>query len=445
MAEQVPSRDDSSIDVVQQFAEALGPFDPPADYVFEPELRNPTPRQIPDEIYAGPYYRTRRNTYVCVIFIAAFFLLCGRFPIVGVWGLYFLPLAYIDWIALGMAAIASCQWFYLRLVKGPLKYIEEGIPIVGRIAAPPLLKVTQLHNGVPTVYGYSVFVEYRDPTTKEQKQLSTTHTISAHQVSRKRLTYTLGEYVTLVYLRSNPEKSLRLYGLLGLRSDLGIVNAEREETSLIKKLGFITAFFALFFGLAWDGYAFGKYGPLELTLRQHLPVFIFGAIALGGIFFGVISWDFKKSRSRLEERNREAAKTGGAVQIPYRKKYGLFGLGLLPSVLFFLGAVLLCGGTVLCWAFSLNAMCDSTAAHLRPVKILNMVSVTHGGVFREYKIEYAFADDPIGEKNEMMSTPWHMLSLIGRGEGNAHVRGGYFGWPWVETITPKQPNALGGR
>ncbi len=114
---------------------ALGPFDPPADYAFEPELRGDVPRPIPNELREGRYGRGQRRLVVGLIAATVVCLAASVVPIVQFWGQFLLPLAYISWIGAAFALAALVAWLRQRFAKGPYLYVESGTPLVARVCA----------------------------------------------------------------------------------------------------------------------------------------------------------------------------------------------------------------------------------------------------------------------------------------------------------------------
>ena len=95
-----------------------------------------------------------------------------------------------------------------------------------------------------------------------------------------------------------------------------------------------------------------------------------------------------------------------------------------------------------CW--SANALFDKSGAKSTPIVVTNMVQVTHNFIFREYKMEYHFANEQA--KQTLNTTPQH-LSQFKIPFGIAQIRAGWLGWRWVETIEPinaAQPGAANG-
>src|SRR5690349_11464431 len=83
----------------------LGPFAPPDDYVFEPELQSEPPREIPASTRDGRYETKHRQVSRVGLTIGVLAILLGELPFVKVLGLYFLPLAYLSWIGLGVLVL----------------------------------------------------------------------------------------------------------------------------------------------------------------------------------------------------------------------------------------------------------------------------------------------------------------------------------------------------
>jgi hypothetical protein len=365
----------------------------------------------------------------------------GQLPILKVWGLYVLPLAYLSWIGVGLLVLGAVGWISGKVRRGPIQYVEEGIPLVARIRD-LVLQPTMVVNGQPTTYAFKSAIEYRDPDTGALVTgQAESRGLSSSAKDKYRTSYRVGDYVTAVYLKSNPAKTLRLYGFLELRPDLGLLRAEgAQPPSLLKTVLGVTAVFALFGVLFGNVYALSKYQPLDLTFNQAaVPVGV-GGVVLGG---GLVAWLASRqarARRELAARNAKAVAAGEAVELETRKR-GLFGsYGWLMTVVIGFGAVMLGGIIVLCWCFTANALLDTSKPEFRPVEIVEFWSTTHSFLFREYEIEYRFPGERKTEK--LLSTPAHMRQFRSR-EGMAEVHAGRFGWTWVKTLVPLQASGSG--
>jgi hypothetical protein len=262
--------------------------------------------------------------------------------------------------------------------------------------------------------------------------------------SRNSLTtsFRVGDYVTAIYLPKNLAKSLRLYGFLDLRPDIGLIAAEhKEQTRPVQLLLAVIFGFGFFGALFWNVYAFGRYAPLEWNFAQLAIPFAAGAILLGGGLLTFLAVTQARNRRRIAERNEAALAAGKPFEMEPTKQ-GWFGShGRFLSLVLIAGAMLLGGGTTMCWAFSLNAMLDNSPPRQEPAMITEMVMVTHSFIFREYQIKYQLLKGDHKEQS-LLSTPDHMSELRGP-LAIAEIHSGWLGWPWVKDLAPcKAPAGL---
>jgi hypothetical protein len=397
-------------------------------------LQQTPPRHVPEEFRNSPYFARQRNAIVGLIMAGVLCAAFGQLPIFREWGLYLLPLAYLSWIGTGLLVIGAGAWISSKTRRGPTQYVEEGVPLVARIRD-LALRQTAMVNGQPSTYAFSAAIEYRDPATGALvTSQADSRSFSAFAKGKYRTSYRVGEYVTAVYLKTHPAKTLRLYGFLELRPALGLLRAEpAQPPGLVKTALSVSAVFAFFFVLFWNAYAFSKYQPLELTFAQAgVPVCV-GSVALGG---GILAWlGLRQARNRRElaARNEKALAAGEAVEFDARKR-GLFGAhGFLMTLVIGLGGLMLGGVTVLCWCDTANALLDNSKPEFRPVEIVEFWSTTHSFLLREYEIEYRFPGE--SRTGKLLSTPAQMEHFESR-HGIAEIHAGRFGWRWVKTVTP---------
>jgi hypothetical protein len=191
----------------------LGPFNPPADYSFEPELLPPVPRPIPRTTWQG---RSQREwTWHALAFVvlgACFFFAAQRMK---PWLRTMAP-----WLGIGLIAFGVLGFFLGRLRLGPSRYLRHGAALVARVAA--LEKVpTLLVDGQPLYYAIVALIEHRDPQSGE---------LRFHQVKSPQLragnnddratTFQVGDYVTAVYLPGEYPQTLQLFEFLDLGPQL---------------------------------------------------------------------------------------------------------------------------------------------------------------------------------------------------------------------------------
>jgi hypothetical protein len=247
----------------------LEAFAPPSNYRFEPELQGTPPRHVPEEFRNCAYFARQRNTIARLLVAGVLCVAFGPMPLIREWGLYALPLAYLSWIGSGLLVMGAVAWISSKLRRGPIQYVEEGIPLVARIRE-LVLRPTVTVNGQPSTYVFSAVLEYRDPDTGApvRKQVDS-RDFSVSAKDKYRTSYRMGEYVTAVYLKTNPASTLRLYGFLELRPDVGLLRTHTARPpSLLKTVLGVSAIFAVFGVLFWNVYAFSKYQPLDLTFAQ---------------------------------------------------------------------------------------------------------------------------------------------------------------------------------
>lgn len=412
----------------------LGPFAPPPDYRFELELADQPPRTIPAELHQGRYVRGRRKSAWGLLLAGSLCFACSLLPVVHFWALFVLPLKYLSWIGLAGAVMGVGGLVSARVRRGPFRYVTEGVPLVVRIRELSVAP-TVIINGQPSAFRFVAGIEYRDPETG-QVLIATTHSHDVSAEAKEQLTtsYRVGDYATAVYLRSDPAKTLRLYGFLDLRPGLGLVRRDgSQESGLLQTLLLVVALFAFFGVLGWNVYAYGRYAPLELKFRQGVWPVSIGAVLLGGGLLGGLAYSSARARRQRERRNEQARASGQAWEVSPPKQ-GWFGVhGLLMGLVLVAGALLLGGATMLCWCFTINALADHSQPELRPVRIQQMIMTTHSFLFREYTIEYQMLDAK--QKHKLLSTPQEM-SQFNTEWGVAEVHTGRLGWPWVRRILP---------
>lgn len=419
----------------------FGPFAPPANYEFEPELRKPPPREVPVEIKKGIYAKKRLRAVLGVLTAAAICIVLSRFKIVAEWGQYFLPLAYLFWIGLGLAVISALMWVQNKLSRGPFRYVEEGIPIVARVTA--LVKQpSAIIEGQVASYEIRTLIEYRASAESmiERTELRSPQ-FSTNERDKFTISFKVGDYVTAVYLPENLGKTLQLYGYLGLRPGLGLIRGDDpagEKVNLWKVPAVILFVFGFFGMIGWDLYAYGRFFPINFGFWDGFWPMMVGGIVLGGAFIGIIVLEGWREQARVAERNRTAAARGDPIEVSQAGAWNQMGWFVVLIVIS--GCFLMGGLTGMCWCFTYNALADNSPAKLKDVQITDMIMTTHEFIFREYTLEYVFPGS--NEKQKLMTTPQHLGELLRAGgkDGTAEIHDGRLGWAWVKTVRPAPAN-----
>ena len=412
----------------------LGPFDPPADYAFEPELCGAAPRPIPDELKQGRYARRQRRIVIGLFASGLLCSLLGALPVVRFFGDFVPPLNYLSWIGIGLTLLAIIGFVRGKLTKGPYAYVESGVPIVARVCS-LVVRPASFYNGQPTGYQIAAIVQYRDPLS-DQVMIgeATSNALSASVKDSVTTTYHVGDYATAVYLEDDPQSSLRLYGFLDLKPGLGLIGRTGQRIDrpldVVVPIVVLFAFLAVLFGSA---YAVTRYLPLDITFRQGVVPFVLGAILLGGPGIGYLLWEARSKRRKAREINTLAVAEGRPVDLS-AESVGALGVQGKLMATFAVGGMLLLGGiAMLSLAFAANALLDNSPAQPTPATITEMTVTTHSFLFRHHDIKYQLA----GQKDEhtYYSNPQEM-SQFANNLAMAQVHEGWLGWKWVKSLEP---------
>lgn len=406
-----------------------GPFEPPKEYTFEPELKGDPVRPIPPELRQGRY-GLQRHGAIRLLAISGFACLASaELPLMDTLSYYLLPLAYLNWIGIALLVWAAGSFLYDQLERGPYLWVKNASPFIARvlkIVVQPSLYV----NGQPTNWRFNAEIEWRGP---DGNMLSAwTQSADLNDPGRHTTSFRVGDYVTA--LRMPPKDEVQVYGFLGLKPGLGVVDRDARDVLTTRQLVLrfaagIGFFVALFYGI--------KYMPVELPGDAFLKVI--GALFLLAAWPGHgLARRWHESRlAALAERNQAAIARGEALLYD-SNVYEKSNIRLYFDALLVGFGVLLVGAFVL---FTANAALDFRPREKRFVHIDEMIQTTWNGVFREYKIEFHFLDKNFkqtGSKESLMSTPSHMALFKTRG-GIASIGNGLFGMKWVEGIEPFNP------
>ena len=436
-------RSDADVEMSPEGVSAdLGPFEPPADYAFEPEFDEQRPRPIPDQVRLGRFYRGRRAAVSGWVGFGLVCLTLAPIPFIQTLSWTILPLAYLSWIGLGALLIGGFLAIRNRTTLGLGQYIERGIPVVVRVRD-LLFAPTAIVNGQAAGFGYKALLDVLDPTTGEPTQVvAESLPIPAARKTSTAISYRVGDYATGVLLPGEPIEKVKLYGFLGLHPELGLIRRDAERPGRWDWLKLIAMIFVGggFFGaLLWNLYAFGRYQPFDFGVREGIaPFAIGGLIGLTCLVLGVLH--NRRQRQTLAERHQRAITSGNVDEIirtiadieAMAPTSGIVGR-VFGGLFLTAGAVLLGGITSLCIAFSINALLDDSGPQIALVQIDELSTVTWNFVYRQYVVDYSFPDEV--ESRTLHVDPSEIALLQGP-LGVAVVREGALGWDWIETILP---------
>lgn len=417
----------------------LPPFTPPADYAFEPELTGPTPRPIPASIHDGLWDRWGREVFHLWSGGALLCAVLALIPAVRAAQIYVPPIRLLPWIAVVLAVVAVAQWLSHRYSSPPTRYLQHGVPLVGRILrlvkAPYL--VTRI--GQPESYCIHAEVDFLHPHSGKHVMMEfSSASFPADQRHLFDTTYREGDYATLVCLPEDFSRTVQLYGFLNLVPNLGLIKLGRQTmlgralTMAALALGIVALFLGTHFTLQ-------SYEPLQATfMGQYWPPALAGAVVLGGGFGVFLLWSTRQERNRQHEWNRRAVQEKGAQETGpaswfdqpdwgNRVKQGAALLGLL-------GMGGLGGITLAMWG---NAALDHGPPRPIQVTVHSLRHETDNHILAAYVASYSVEGDPEKTVHKFYTDPTS-LAALGTGRRTAILRPGRLGWPWVETILPPE-------
>lgn len=417
----------------------LGPFDPPADFAFEPEFAAPPPRTISERARQGRFEQNQKRTLRCLLAFGVVSLAIGELPILKQWGMFLLPLAYLSWLGLAAIVFWAIGCVKRAVVSGPYRYLTHGIPLAARVT--DLVKAPAvIHNGQATHYAFTALFEFRDPLSGELKcQRAMSRQFFAGSRNAFSTSFKVGDYVTAVYLPGKYPKSLQLVGFLDLIPELGLVRRQPllGKGDLWKAPLMAAAIAGIFFMLFWNVYAYEAYQPIDFDHRNAMWPMIGGA-AIWTLFFLGGTWiHYRRQQQKAEERNAAALANGEAIELGAESFWGQKGFqALFLKLVLLFGCLGLGAGTTLCWCFTANAWLDDSQPEMKRVEIRGLLTKTHNHIFREYIVEYQFPDavDP----REYSTTPERLVAFVNP-FGAAELHEGRFGWPWVKALHPAPP------
>jgi hypothetical protein len=250
---------------------------------------------------------------------------------------------------------------------------------------------------------------------------------------RVSLTYHEGDYVTAVYLPGKLQQTIRLYGLLGLRNDLGVVIGVPVKPigwwPIVLGLSVLSGIVLL---LAWNYYAWRRYWPIDHPAGAFTWPLVLGALVFGAL--GALRWLVVAVQGRARARKKEEVFDETAVA-PFGVTGLIFGV---------LGAAGLGSITMLCWFVTANAWFDQAPPTPHEVTLSNNpqrdVTVLWVPIYRPCTMSGKFSADqkpfvhlcPPAERAALAQPGGRMIT-----SGVADVRPGWLGWKWLERVRTK--------
>lgn len=413
----------------------LGPFEAPKEFQFEPELLGKTPRIVPPELRQGHHGRSQFRLMRTLLIIGLLCLASAETSFVQTIGNYLLPLKFTRWI--GGAFLLGSLFVYIRDSResGPYRYVKEGVPFVARVVQ-MVCQPAAYYNGQPTSWKTFAAVEYLGADGAVVQEWTPSFDLG-NRPQWFTTSYKVGDYVTGLNLPgASAGDERRLYGFLGLKPGLGVVDA--DPTGQLKARDHVRTL-VLVFGVILGGFAAFVYCLRSFPITMPGGSYWLAALAACAVM-GVPVHMFlgKQAQARLaawEAANTAALARGEALLADPRGVHGntQHTKGTTICVLICLYVVIVMSG------LGLNAFFDKSTPEPRPIIIDKLIHTTWNGVIRDYSIKFHLVDlesgKPTGSEESFLTTPEHMSTLKNRG-ALAMVKKGAFGWPWVTTIVP---------
>lgn len=438
------------------------PFQPPADFAFEPELRGAPPRALPDAFRQSWFANKRRSMVRFLLVFGLFCLGMSLLPIMELWTEILPPLTLLFWG--GVALVIGATLLNMGTASGAARrydYVRRGVPIVARVRSilfgpqfgyysvrfdtidPELaeLEKEEWQANLQRPAAATAAQDHAEPDTPaaaaEQTPVNfglvTTEGLSELMPvglkSKVSLTYHVGDYVTAVYLPGQRKQTIRLYGLLGLRNDLGVVFGVP-----VKPIGWgplvlaMTGLCGFALAMSWNFYVWRRYWPLDRPADAFAWPLVLGALVFGAL--GALRGLFLSVRARSRPGPGESS--GEWAPPPP-------GIGVIIFAILASAAV---GGiTMLCWFVTANVWFDEAPPTAHPVTLNNNpardVTVLTIPIYRPCTMSGKFVADQ--RPFVHICPPAELAALEQDGgrmatQGVAEVRPGWLGWTWLDRI-----------
>ncbi len=380
----------------------LGPFDPPSEFDHGEEFEPERPRPIPKYLRTGSHSKRRKGLIFSLIALGIMCVVFSPIPFVRGLSFYILPLKGLHWIGFGLIGIGVLQFVLGIVNSGRYAYVKQGEPIIGRVIdCQPVLTGTQ---DAPA-FQHVARVAYRHPVTDEFVFSDVPELEHWSRGKEQQMSCTLkqGDYVTLVYHPGKEDKTLTVYGFLGL-------DPERE--------------FILKNGQPLEGTS-----PFTALMITFLISFVVLLVMAG---FDVLMFSFP---------------TGGDWKLPVGLAVGgfllggLLGVGLRKPtpessspVASFIGIGILGAFAAPLLLFILNTRLDFAPATFKPFQIVEFWETTHNFVIRDYELEYRDLESNATLKKHVRAS--QLSPLYGAEYGVVAIGSGRFGYTWIKGFHP---------
>lgn len=406
----------------------------PDDFDLPDLLVHPVPRPLPEKVMRKRHM-SQITIQVCMGISAIACILLSRWGLVQYMSLYFLPLAWLDWIGGALLVIQFIMLLCRNLLPPHLQAFRDGIAVPAVIN--DLVKQPEMIvNGVPSRISYFANISLIMPGHSEANTVNV-QSFPLHSPDDYDCTYHVGDWIPALCNPTSGGYNVNIYGFVGVDDNVGVVKRNKSEKvswkALVKVVLLLPLIPVLFFLLFWNVYAYEHYSPLNVGFADVWPALALGA-GLG--FAGMTGWLIYSLRQhqRVRKKNAIAAANGKPVENSGNFWTGGGSNRRFMRIIMFFGAPFISALIVYCWAITLNAMLDDSEARVEIVDIDSTVMVTHTMIFRQYVIKYHF---PGKKKIRSFHTSYGNLRyFVDRKGAIVAVHKGAFGWPWIKKMAP---------
>jgi|CXWL01.1.fsa_nt_gi hypothetical protein len=418
---------------MQQTVPTTWDFTPPTAPSLPPELTGPPPRRLASDLERGPHARRKRTVAVIA---ATFGVLClglARLPGIDDLARYVLPFGYLTWIGLGAILLSGAGWLERQMVRGPYRYVRDGVPTTVRICE--LIKApATLVNGSPATYAFRAAVLARHPESGALSTLALRSVeFSAGEKAYREVPFRVGDYAPALYLPGQFETSLQIYAFLDVSPTTNLRRSDEAPATPTWQTALVALGGACFlFALVASIYAVGRYQPVDFDFMRAAVPMAGGALVVGS---GLTAWlwgQHRREQARLASASLAALAEGRAVELGTPFMGGGF-VGRLMTVLIPVGGMLLGAVIAVASCFFANAWLDRSLPRPVAAEVVQMTEITHAFLFREYELELRLAD--ARQTHKLLTTP-QVLAQLTDAEVVALVREGRFGWRWIADVAP---------
>lgn len=391
----------------------LGPFQPPARYRYEEELRAPMPRCVPYDFHHSIQESTQRNAVWTSATLGVLLVLASLLRFIHMLAEFFTPFAYLAWTGAFFLAWAGFQQITRLTATISHRYFAHGTPFVARIRT---IK-QRTHETYPTkpyAYFFTAHIDYRDPQTGNLVSAKVDSIpIGVRDFADYELRFAPGDYVTALALRRMPPQ---LYGFLGINPHLGIAfrDGSTPREPWLRPVLAVLKWFAVVavVALILASFRCSPFGATNEPSKAGL---------CGAVLIGVPVWLWR-CRATL----RSSAGVERSAYLKRAKSVFVYELFLMFPVVLWAGIGCGCGSVVL------NAILDFAAP---PWVVVAVTGFQEGGdmiPLRNRRVLFRLPND--------LASSWFCTqaerATLSRPLALAEVQPGAFGWRWVRAVRP---------